>query len=159
MEERSIQLVTRSGKQTEEIGRLLGELAEPGDVYLLIGELGAGKTTLARGIARGLGIEGYLTSPTFTLVNEYQGRLPFYHIDLYRLDRLSEVMDLGFEEYLTGRGVTAIEWPEKAEGLLPEAYLLISLDVLSANRRRIRLRAEGTRYEQLLDELTRRLKA
>ena len=159
MEERSIQLVTRSGKQTEEIGRLLGELAEPGDVYLLIGELGAGKTTLARGIARGLGIEGYLTSPTFTLVNEYRGRLPFYHIDLYRLDRLSEVMDLGFEEYLTSHGVIAIEWPEKAEGLLPEAYLLISLDVLSANRRRISLRAEGTRYEQLLDELTRRLKA
>ncbi|TAK34691.1 MAG: tRNA (adenosine(37)-N6)-threonylcarbamoyltransferase complex ATPase subunit type 1 TsaE [Chloroflexota bacterium] len=159
MEERSIQIVTRSAKQTEEIGRLLGGLAEPGDLYLLVGELGAGKTTLARGIARGLGIEGYLTSPTFTLVNEYEGRLPFYHIDLYRLEGLGEVMDLGFEEYLSGRGVTAIEWPEKAEGLLPESYLLISLDAPSVNRRRIDFRAEGARYEELMDQLARRLKS
>jgi tRNA threonylcarbamoyladenosine biosynthesis protein TsaE len=110
-----MEYVTRSGPETRRLGEALGRKLQPGDIVLLFGELGAGKTTFAQGIAEGLDLDPkhYVRSPTFTLVNEYQGRLPIFHIDLYRLNSAEEIRDLGLEEYLFGPGVTVVEWAEK----------------------------------------------
>ena len=109
-----MKLSTRNHKATLAFGERLGRCLEPGDIILLFGDLGAGKTTLTQGICRGLGItEEYIRSPTFTLVNEYLGDFPIYHIDLYRLDSFSEIEALGLEEYLFSNGVCIIEWAEK----------------------------------------------
>ena len=102
-------IVTQSPEVTRELGRRIGELARPGDVYLLTGNLGAGKTCLTQGIAWGLGIDDYAMSPTFIIVRELYGRLPLYHIDLYRLDRIEESIDLGLDEYFLGGGVSVEE--------------------------------------------------
>ena len=110
------------------LGEAVGSLLEPGDVVSLTGDLGAGKTTLVQGAARGLGAsDDPVISPTFTLVREYQGTVPIYHLDVYRLDRIQEVIDLGFEEFLDPDGVTFVEWGDAIEGLLPEQYLEIEL--------------------------------
>ena len=115
-------------KQLNEYGKELASNLEPGDVVALIGELGAGKTTLAKAIAEGLGVTETVTSPTFVLVCEYNtGRLPFYHIDLYRLESLDEMVDIGLDEYLYGSGVTVVEWADRAFGLLPDNALLIRM--------------------------------
>ncbi len=107
-----LKLISHSPEQTQELGRHIGELALAGDVFLLAGELGAGKTCLTQGIAWGLGINEYTLSPTFVIMRELYGRLPLYHIDLYRLDRIEESLDLGLDDYLYGRGVCVIEWAE-----------------------------------------------
>ena len=101
------------------LGRALARLLRPGDVVVLSGDLGAGKTCFIQGLAAGLGVEGPVTSPTFIMVAEHAGRLPLYHVDLYRTETLAEIRRLGLEEMLDGPGVTAIEWAEKAEPLLP----------------------------------------
>ncbi|MDK2821664.1 MAG: tRNA threonylcarbamoyladenosine biosynthesis protein TsaE [Clostridia bacterium] len=139
-------------KATQELGRTLGSLLNPGDILILSGELGAGKTTLAQGLAEGLGVTGRVTSPTFTLVQEHQGRYPFYHIDVYRLDNLEEIWDLGFDEYFYGQGVTVVEWGERLGRLLPSEYLSVSLEYDLDSRQAI-LRAKGKRYEHILKEL------
>jgi len=116
----SQQVDTTSLEETLRFGDRVGRELHRGDVVALFGELGAGKTALVKGIARGLGITQEVTSPTFTLVHEYAGgRLPLFHIDLYRLDSLEQTLAIGIEEYLNGPGVTAIEWSEKIESLLP----------------------------------------
>jgi len=116
-------------EQLNEYGRELGGKLGPGDVVALTGELGAGKTTLAKAIAEGLGVTETVTSPTFVLACEYKtGRLPFYHIDLYRLESLGEMDDIGLDEYLYGSGVTVVEWADRALGLLPENTIWIGLD-------------------------------
>ena len=107
-------------KRMEMLGKRLGRALAPGDLVYLSGELGAGKTTLARGIARGLGYEGRVNSPTFTLMNVYQGRCPIYHFDFYRLSE-EELDDLGLEDYLGGEGICLIEWPAAGEKALPRA--------------------------------------
>jgi len=124
-----------------------------GDVLLLVGGLGAGKTCLTQGIAWGLGIEGYATSPSFVVINQYQGRLPLYHIDLYRLDRLEEVIELGLDDYLYGRGVCVVEWAEKALDVLPEEHLLVKMSFLSDTSRSLVLRPNGQRYVEMLSQL------
>ena len=101
-------------EETQAIGRILGRSAEPGDVFLLVGDLGAGKTCLTQGILFGLGSEEFARSPTFVLVSQYPGRLTMYHMDLYRLDTFAEVLDLGLDEYLFGDGVSVVEWADKA---------------------------------------------
>ena len=107
-------LSTRNHEETIAFGERLGRYLQRGDIVLLFGDLGAGKTTLAQGICRGLGItEKYIRSPTFTLINEYQGNYPVYHIDLYRLDSFLEVEALGLEEFLFSNGISIIEWAEK----------------------------------------------
>jgi tRNA threonylcarbamoyladenosine biosynthesis protein TsaE len=111
--------VSESADATRAIGVALGRQAQAGDVVALYGELGAGKTCLIQGLAEGLGITGPVTSPTFILIGAYQGRLPLYHVDLYRTDTLEEIQGLGLEEFLGRAGVTVIEWAEKAEPLLP----------------------------------------
>ena len=110
---------TSSTEETLKLGEKIGKLMVPGDIILLFGDLGAGKTTLTQGIAAGLDVEDgeYVRSPTFTLINEYSGRLPVYHIDLYRIESQEEMERLGLEEFFFGRGVTIVEWADK---LFPE---------------------------------------
>ncbi len=147
---------TRSAGETEEFGRLLASVLLPGDVLCLHGDLGAGKTVLARGIARGLGITGPVTSPTFTLINEYSGRLPLYHMDVYRLEGPEDMADLGYEEYFYGEGVTLVEWAERVEEVLPSERLDVYLKVSPAEPelREISLIPRGKRYEELVKELS-----
>jgi tRNA threonylcarbamoyladenosine biosynthesis protein TsaE len=129
---------TRSVEETFALGERLGHELQRGDVVALFGELGAGKTALVKGIARGLGITQEITSPTFTLIHEYTGgRLPLFHIDLYRLDGVDQVLMIGIEDYLAGPGVTAIEWSEKMESLLPESATRIRLTTVAGDTRRI----------------------
>ncbi len=147
-------VITSSPEQTWRMGELLGALLGPGDIVCLYGDLGAGKTSLSYGIARGLEVkEQYITSPTFTFVNEYEGRLPFYHIDLYRLKDREELENIGFEEYLDSDGVTVIEWAERAEEELPGERLSVYLNYVDEKSREIGFLPEGERYQKLLDAL------
>ena len=123
-----IELRVPRAEDMRALGERLAQVLEPGDVVALTGDLGAGKTTFVQGAARGLGVgDQQVVSPTFTLVREYRGSLPVYHLDVYRLDRIQEVMDLGFEELLDPQGVTFVEWGDAIEGLLPGSYLEIEL--------------------------------
>ena len=128
---------TKSTEETVELGRKIGAFLLPNDVIALTGPLGAGKTTLIQGIAEGLGVKEYVTSPTFIIINEYQGKVPFYHIDLYRLDEVKEIEDLGIEEYFNCGGVCVIEWAEKLKELLPVKAEQIEIGVVSENERKI----------------------
>ena len=122
-------LESASPDETESIAIELAKEAKAGSIYTLSGDLGAGKTVFARGFARGLGIMSPVTSPTFTLVNEYKkGRLPLYHFDVYRLGEAEELYDTGFEDYLENGGVVLIEWAERVEELLPRPYFYISIE-------------------------------
>jgi len=116
-----------SAKRTQSIGKLLGEKLKPKDIICLYGDLGAGKTCLSKGIAAGLGVSENITSPTFTIIKEYKGRYPVYHIDVYRLSSSADMMDLGYEEYFDGDGVVIIEWADIIEDILPEERLDIQL--------------------------------
>ena len=127
--------ITASAEETLALGRELAAALRPGDVIALSGMLGAGKTTLVKGVAAGLGVTEPVTSPTFTLIQEYEGRLPLYHIDLYRIKAEDELQELGLEEYLYGRGVTLIEWPEKAAAYLPPHTLAVAVTVQEGGRR------------------------
>ncbi len=144
-----LDFVSHSSNQTQKAGALLGSLLAADDLVLLEGDLGAGKTTFTKGVAHGLGITGYVNSPTFTLVNEYYGRLPLYHLDCYRLESHREALDFGFEEYLSSGGVTIIEWAERIEPALPSEFLKIKLAYISETKRSIRFEASGQRYINL----------
>jgi tRNA threonylcarbamoyladenosine biosynthesis protein TsaE len=148
-----LELTTHRPEETQELGKRLGKIARPGDVILLVGKLGAGKTCLTQGIAWGLSIDEYAASPSFVLVRELYGRLPLYHVDFYRLEKLEEITELGLDEYFYGRGVTVVEWAEKALALLPPENLLIEMEYLSDNERHLRLKASGQRYREMLAEL------
>ncbi len=150
---KSLSLTTRSPEETRELGLRLGELAAPGDIFLLSGELGVGKTCLTQGIAWGLGSQEYALSPTFVLMRQISGRLNLYHIDLYRLDGLEEISDLGLDDFLYGRGLSVIEWAEKGLPVLPARHLMIKIKYLSDNARSFEFKARGKRYETLLDGL------
>ncbi len=139
-------IITHNPEETQQLGRKLGEQAQPGDVMLLQGNLGTGKTCLTQGIAFGLDIDEYTLSPSFVLVREYNGRLPLYHMDLYRLDDLAEIDDLGLDDYLYGRGICVIEWAEKGAGILPNDHLLIEIERLSEEERRFTITPRGQRY-------------
>lgn len=153
-------VITSSPEQTWRIGGLLGSRLGPGETVCLYGDLGSGKTNFAYGIAQGLEVqEQYITSPTYTFVNEYQGRVPFYHIDLYRLKEPGELENIGFEEYIGSDGVTVIEWAEKAEHELPGECFSVYLSYVDEQSREIGFLPEGERYQKLLKELRRDLKA
>ena len=123
-----IGLVVPTAQDMKGFGEAVASLLAPGDVVTLTGDLGAGKTTFVQGAARGLGVEDrVVTSPTFTLVREYHGRVPILHVDVYRLERLQDVIDLGFEEILDSDGVTFVEWGDAVDALLPETSLEIEL--------------------------------
>ncbi len=129
----NIRIKLKNLSATEKLGRLLGKSAVPGDVICLDGDLGAGKTTLSQAIARGLEVPAncYVTSPSFAILHEYEGRIPLYHMDFYRLQGVDEVLDLGFEEYFYLSGLTVIEWSKRASEILPEERL--SLEILQDN--------------------------
>ena len=124
----SIHILSNGPEETRSIGRLVGESAQAGDVFLLTGPLGAGKTCLTQGIAEGLGVQGYVRSPTFVLTTQYEGRLRLYHLDLYRIDAPLEAWDLGLDEQLFGEGVCVVEWADRAPDIFPEESLWVSLD-------------------------------
>ena len=147
------ELISHSPKETQKLGIRIGELAQPGDIYLLVGNLGAGKTCLTQGIVWGLGIKEYALSPSFVLVRELYGRLPMYHIDLYRLDNIEEIADLGLDEYLYGNGVCVIEWAEKGLSVLPAEHLLIQIGYLSDNERCFRLMPRGKHYFEMVSRI------
>ena len=130
---------TSSPDETMELGRKIGEGLKGGDVVALVGELGTGKTLFTQGIVQGLGVKGYVKSPSFTIVNKYEGSLPIYHLDLYRLGDVNEIYELGIEEYLYGDGVCIIEWAEKAYSLLPEKYVLIKFFYTGEKTRKIEI--------------------
>ena len=146
-------LTSHSPEQTQKFGVGIGELSLPGDIFLLVGDLGTGKTCLTQGIAWGLGIKEYAVSPSFVLVRELYGRLPLYHIDLYRLDHTEEIAELGLDDYLYGNGVCVVEWAEKGLSILPAEHLLIQISYLSDTERRFRLTPSGQRYLEMLDQL------
>jgi tRNA threonylcarbamoyladenosine biosynthesis protein TsaE len=124
-----IELRAETAEDTRALGEALSPVLEPGDAVALTGELGAGKTTFVQGVARGLGFGGAVVSPTFTLVREYRGDLTLYHADVYRLDRVQDVLDLAFEEMTGPDGVLFVEWGDAVEGLLPRDHLSIELTV------------------------------
>ena len=141
--QRSLNLPTL--KDTIALGRHLGKVAEPGDIFTLSGDLGAGKTTLTQAIGQGIGVpkDCYITSPTFSLLHEYPGRISLYHMDLYRLGNENEFLDLGFEEYMYGDGLTVIEWPDRLGGLLPESRLHLELTIVDEISRSVVISSFG----------------
>jgi len=150
----SITIKTTSVKETIAIGKKLGKLMSPGDVIYLTGELGAGKTCFVKGIAEGLGIRGKdITSPTFIIINEYKGKIPLYHIDLYRIGVIEDLRDIGMDEIVYGKGVTAIEWAERIKDVLPDERLDITLKWVDDKTRSIEIRAFGHHHKEILDKL------
>ena len=120
---------TNSPEETFALGRQIGEQAEPGEVYTLIGDLGVGKTVFTQGLAAGLGITEAVNSPTFTIVQVYEdGRIPFYHFDVYRIGDVEEMDEVGYEDYVYGEGVSLIEWANLIEEILPEHYRRITIE-------------------------------
>lgn len=151
-------LISTSEEQTAEIGVLIGRCLAAPLLILLQGNLGAGKTVIARGIARGMGVgvETPITSPTFTLMNHYPARLDLYHFDLYRLSGPEDLVDIGFDEYAFGSGVALVEWPEKLED--PDiAGIWVNIGALDAGRRRLVFSARDTQSCEWLDRLVEQL--
>jgi len=145
--------ITGSEQETLNIGFQIGEKAQIGDIILLFGGLGAGKTVLAKGIAHGLKISSHVTSPTFTLMQVYHGRLVMYHFDLYRLDNQDELYDLGYEEYFySDDGIAIVEWAERLGELSPENHLRIQIERLDDSFRKITIKAIG-KCDRKLEEL------
>ena len=139
---------TSCAEQTEAVGYRLGQCAGAGDVVLCSGPLGAGKTTLVQGFARGLGISPavYVRSPTFTLVNEYQGPVPLYHLDFYRLDSAHDVWDIGFEEYLESEGVVIVEWADKFPAVFRVPSVRVSIEITASECRRVACTSRDETY-------------
>ena len=131
-----VSILSRSAEETQQVGRVIGQAAQPGDVYLLTGPLGAGKTCLTQGIAQGLGVGGHVRSPTFVLMTRYRGRLTLHHVDLYRIESSLEAWDLGLEEQLGDDGVCVVEWADRAEELFSQECLWIAMDHVSEGGRR-----------------------
>jgi tRNA threonylcarbamoyladenosine biosynthesis protein TsaE len=144
-----------SAAETVALGERLGALLGEGDFIALTGELGSGKTQFARGVAVGVGVDPAVpvTSPTYTLVNPYQGRLPLYHFDLYRLVNANEIADLGFEEFFYGSGVCLVEWAERLGSLLPADRLTALFGYVDDTNRSISFDPHGARYEEIVSKL------
>ncbi len=146
---------TKSPSETIRIGKHMGSLLLPGDMVALVGELGAGKTQFIKGLAAGVGVgkPTYISSPSFTLINEYVGRVRFYHIDLFRLKSEKEAEELGLEEYFQGGGITAIEWADKIPSLLPQEILWINIRYAGEHTRSFEVIGKGKRYVNLVDQI------
>jgi len=131
--------ISKNEDESRRIAFDLGKNAKPGEVYSVTGTLGAGKTLMAKEFARGLGISDDITSPTFTILEEYPGKIPFYHFDLYRIESPEEIELMGFEDYFYGNGVSWIEWAEKCGSLIPEKHISVTIEIISDEERRITL--------------------
>lgn len=136
-----IEVLTSSTEETMRFAEKIGKTVQPGTVIVLEGDLGAGKTTFTKGLALGLGITRVVNSPTFTIIKEYHGRIPLYHMDVYRLENSEE--DLGFDEYFEGDGVTVVEWASKIQEQLPLHYIELTITRMGENQRKINIRAIG----------------
>ena len=146
--------ITNSLEETIHLGRKIGKLLKQGDVVALIGNLGAGKTVIANGLCEGLGVkEDYITSPAYTIINQYDGKVPVYHIDLYRLNDSRELYNIGWDEYIYGNGTCIIEWANKAGEMLPEKYLMVNMEVTGNEKRKITLQAKDASYKNLLERV------
>ncbi|MDI6716546.1 MAG: tRNA (adenosine(37)-N6)-threonylcarbamoyltransferase complex ATPase subunit type 1 TsaE [Actinomycetota bacterium] len=146
-------VISHSSEETWELAKRLAPMLSRGDVINLCGDLGAGKTVFAKGLADGLGIDEPVTSPTFTIVKEYQGNLPFYHFDVYRLSSPDELEELGADEYFYGDGVTVIEWGDKVEELLPDIRLEIKMiRLVDDDFRRLEVLPYGNEWERKVKE-------
>lgn len=148
-----LQITTQSAEETYAFGNQLASLLRPGDVLCLIGTLGAGKTLLVQGITAGLGVAQQAISPTFTIMNLYDGKVPIYHFDLYRLDYSDQLLDIGFDEYVGSHGIALIEWADKFPDQMPKDYLQIEIIPQDVTKRIIRLTAFGPRHQQIIEEL------
>jgi tRNA threonylcarbamoyladenosine biosynthesis protein TsaE len=144
-----------SMQHTKTLGDVLGAIVQPGDIITLAGSLGAGKTALTQAIGLGLGIDPriYITSPTFSLLHEYKGRIPLYHMDLYRLGSESDIEALGLPEYFYGDGLTIIEWPERLGNLMPEERLHIDLLISGESSRTAKLTAHGEYWQKKVADI------
>ena len=153
-----LKLNSHSPEQTQLLGSYLGEIAQKADIFLLVGELGTGKTCLVQGIARGLNIREYAISPSFVILREYHGRLPLYHIDFYRLNNIEEITALGLEEYFYGDGVCVVEWADNGLQVIPRDNLLITIHYIPASQtgRLIGLKPQGEHYYELVRQLEKR---
>lgn len=147
-----MKFITRDEKETYELGVKIGRLLKPGTVLSLNGDLGAGKTHLTKGIAAGLEVDDYITSPSFTILNEYEGRLPLHHFDVYRIDDIDEMYEIGFDEYLYGKGVSVVEWGDIVESMLPKDTIKIKIMRLDDNLREI-LVEDSNKIDGLEEEM------
>lgn len=151
-----IVLHTTTAEETQSVGEIIGSSLRPGAVIALFGELGAGKTTITKGIARGLGINDDIHSPTFNLLHIHDGTIPLYHFDVYRLQNSSDMDDLGYEEYFYGNGVSIIEWPEIISDILPEDRIDVNIEV-DNNSRIIRIHSTGKTSSAILDTMRHKI--
>ena len=151
-----MEVTTTQAKETGTLGERLGQLLEPGDLIALEGDLGAGKTVFVQGLARGLGVTDLVNSPTYVIIQTYDGRLPLFHFDVYRLGSGDELEELGYEEFFYGSGVTVVEWAQLIESYLPSHHLTIKITLgPGENDRAITFIPQGSRYEKLVEELSR----
>jgi tRNA threonylcarbamoyladenosine biosynthesis protein TsaE len=155
----ALEILSSTPEATREFGHQIGTLLQAGDVIALTGDLGAGKTCCIQGIARGLGVPETIaiTSPTYTLIHEYRGRVPVYHFDVYRLGCEEDLYDLGYEEYFYGDGVTLIEWADRIHSFLPDDYCVIHLHIGSDGTRTLQCQGQGPRSADLLNALQNRI--
>jgi len=146
------ELISNNVEDTINLGVVIGRNLREGDVVALIGDLGSGKTCIAGGIARGLGVSGdfCVTSPTFTLVNEYSGRIPLYHLDLYRLSGSEDLEDLGYEEYFFSKGAAVVEWAEKIDNIIPSDSIFIHLKHHDERKRKITISCTGNSGREII---------
>lgn len=143
--------ITDTDNETKKIGTYLASLLERGDVITLEGDLGAGKTTFTKGIAEGLGVKRAVTSPTFTIIKEYDGVIPLYHMDVYRLEHSDE--DIGFDEYFFGDGVSVVEWASFITDYLPKERLMVKIEHINMDKRKLTLIPKGKRFENVVLQL------
>jgi tRNA threonylcarbamoyladenosine biosynthesis protein TsaE len=146
-------IVSSSEDKTFNIGYKLGTLIRKGDIVCLTGDLGAGKTTMTKAIAKGLKIDEYITSPTFTIVHEYEGREKLYHFDVYRVGSVEEMEDIGYEEYFYSEGVCVIEWANLIEEIIPENHLWINIKYGPNNERIMDMAPTSDHFEKIVEEL------
>ena len=137
-----MKVITKSEEDTIKLGEKIGKRLKAGDIVALCGDLGAGKTTLVKGIAKGLGVKDYcrVNSPSFVIVKEYKGKVPLFHFDIYRLDTLKAIEDIGYEEYLGRGGVVAIEWSNKMSRILPKGHIGVALKISGPEKRTVTVR-------------------
>lgn len=149
-----LKIISKSAEQTYKLGEYLGKALQQGDIICLTGDLGAGKTAFTKGIGMGLDIKEFITSPTYTIINEYDGRISLFHFDVYRLEGVEEMYELGYEEYFFGDGAVVIEWADIVKDIIPQERLWITiLRGKEENTREIMFDASGERYQKVIKEL------
>lgn len=149
-----LKVISRNTEQTNKLGERLGKVLQQGDIICLTGDLGAGKTAFTKGIGEGLEVSEFITSPTYTIINEYNGRIPLYHFDVYRLEGVEEMYELGYEEYFFGDGAVVVEWADIVKEIIPNERLWITiLRGKEEDTREIIIEATGERYQTIVKEL------